>query len=325
MTRTILYNWGIIGCGKIAHKFAEDITVIPNARLSAVASRDLEKAKKFAHIYNAHSYYGSYQELAEDPQIDIVYIATPHVFHYENTIMCLRLKKAVLCEKPFAMNKNQVQKMIKVAKDNSIFLMEALWTYFLPHYQFVLKMIQTNELGDVKKMKADFGFASTYDPENRVFNKRLGGGSLLDVGIYPLFTTLTLLGYPNKIEANANFNENGIDENCTMLLTYKNNIQASLYSSITKKTDTEAFIELEKGTITIHSRFHEPSSVSIRKDGVSELYEFPVMTNGYSFEAIHVQEMLALGNTESTIMTFDKSLKLIQLLDTIRDKINLQY
>ncbi|WP_299222720.1 Gfo/Idh/MocA family oxidoreductase [uncultured Aquimarina sp.] len=319
------FKWGIIGCGKIAHKFAEDLMTIPTATLYAVASRDLKKAKDFGKTYDAYSCYGSYKELATNPEIDIIYIATPHVFHYENTLMCLTHKKAVLCEKPFAMNIKQVEEMITAAKNSDTFLMEALWTYFLPHYEYVLNVIQSNELGEVKSLKADFGFASNYDPENRVFNKKLGGGSLLDVGIYPLFAALSILGYPKEIEANAKFNDNGIDENCTMLLTYKNNTQASLYCSITEKTNTEAIIELEKGTITINSRFHEPSSVTITRDGISKLHEFTVDTNGYSFEAIHVQEMLEQGNTESTIMNFDKSLQLIRLLDTVRDKINLYY
>ncbi|WP_298318955.1 Gfo/Idh/MocA family oxidoreductase [uncultured Aquimarina sp.] len=319
------FKWGIIGCGKIAHKFAEDLMTIPNAILYAVASRDLKKAKDFGKAYNTYSCYGSYKELVTNPEIDIIYIATPHVFHFENSLMCLTHKKAVLCEKPFAMNTKQVKEMITVAKNNDTFLMEALWTYFLPHYKYVLNIIQSNELGKVKNLKADFGFASTYDPENRLFNKKLGGGSLLDVGIYPLFAALSILGYPEEIEANATFNEDGIDENCSMLLTYKNNTLASLHSSITEKTNTEAIIELEKGAITINSRFHEPSSVTITRDGIPKLHEFTVDTNGYSFEAIHVQEMLEQGNKESTIMTFDKSLQLIRLLDAVRDKINLYY
>ncbi|AXT49375.1 gfo/Idh/MocA family oxidoreductase [Aquimarina sp. BL5] len=319
------FKWGIIGCGKIAHKFAEDLMTIPNAILYAVASRDLKKAKDFGKAYNTYSCYGSYKELVTNPEIDIIYIATPHVFHFENSLMCLTHKKAVLCEKPFAMNTKQVKEMITVAKNNDTFLMEALWTYFLPHYKYVLNIIQSNELGKVKNLKVDFGFASTYDTENRLFNKKLGGGSLLDVGIYPLFAALSILGYPEEIEANATFNEDEIDENCSMLLTYKNNTLASLYSSITEKTNTEAIIELENGTITINSRFHEPSSVTITRDGIQKLHEFTANTNGYSFEAIHVQEMLEQGNKESTIMTFDKSLQLIRLLDTVRDKINLYY
>jgi len=325
MKTTKIYKWGIIGCGKIAHKFAEDLMTIPNASLHAVASRNLKKAKDFGTIYQVFSCYGSYEEIVANPEVDIIYIATPHVFHYENTLMCLEHKKAVLCEKPFAMNLQQVEKMIATSKHHNTFLMEALWTYFLPQYTYVLEIIQSNKFGKVKNLKADFGFSSEYNPESRLFNKALGGGSLLDVGIYPLFAALSILGYPKKIEADANFDNTGIDKNCTMLLHYENNITASLYSSIKEETNTEAIIELEHGSITINSRWHEPSSVTITSQGVPELIEFSTETNGYNFEAIHVQKMLAKGNIESNIMTFDMSRRLIKLLDTVREKIDLQY
>ncbi|WP_299180967.1 Gfo/Idh/MocA family oxidoreductase [uncultured Aquimarina sp.] len=325
MNKNKKYNWGIIGCGKIAHKFAEDLLTIPNANLFAVASRNLKKAKDFGNTYNVFSCYGSYNELISNPEIDIIYIATPHVFHHKNTLMCLNAKKAVLCEKPFALNLEQVTEMIATARNNNTFLMEALWTYFLPHYKYVLKIVTSNNLGKIKYLKADFGFASEFNPESRIFKKELGGGSLLDVGIYPLFAALSLLGYPDHIEAKATFGKTGIDENCTMQLYYPNNVEAFLYSSVTEKTNTEAVIELEKGAIHIHSRFHEPSSITITKNGVSELHEFPVTTNGYNYEAIHVQEMMSRGNIESNIMTFEKSLELIKLLDSVRDKIGLNY
>ncbi|MDH7446606.1 Gfo/Idh/MocA family protein [Aquimarina sp. 2201CG14-23] len=319
------YNWGIIGCGKIAHKFAEDLKKVPGAVLFAVASRSLKKAKDFGELHNVFTCYGSYEELTHNPEVDVIYIATPHVFHSENTLMCIQNKKATLCEKPFAMNLYQVEEMILAAKKNSTFLMEALWTYFLPHYEYALDIIASKKLGNVVKLKADFGFDSAFNPESRLFNKKLGGGSLLDVGIYPLFAALTTLGYPDKIEATASFSKTGVDEQCNVLLTYKNNVEASLHSSITKETNTEAIIELEKGTITINSRFHEPSSVTITQNGISTLHKFPVDTNGYSYEAIHVQKMLQQGNTESTIMSFEKSVQLIRLLDTVREKIDLHY
>ncbi len=318
-------KWGILGCGKIAHKFAEDLLTIPNAKIEAVASRQLQKAQKFAYTYGANKYYGNYTELAKDSEVDVVYIATPHVFHYEHTLMCLTNKKAVLCEKPFAMNVSEVKEMIDTAKRNNVFLMEALWTYFLPHYRYVLNVIESEELGAIKSLKADFGFATTFDPNGRIFNKNLGGGSLLDVGIYPLFAALSILGYPDEIEATAKIGKTGVDETCTMQLSYNNGVFASLFSAITQKTNTEAIIQLEKGTITINSRFHEPSSVTIYQNGKSKLYEFEVTTNGYSFEAIHAQEMLLQKRTESTIMSFGKSLQLITLLDEVRNKIGLKY
>ncbi|TSE08803.1 Gfo/Idh/MocA family protein [Aquimarina algiphila] len=318
-------KWGIIGCGKIAHKFAEDLITIPNSVLHAVASRDLVKAKDFGKTYGAFSCYGSYEELVLNPDVDVIYIATPHVFHFENTLMCLHHKKAVLCEKPFAMNIAQVTEMITVAKENQVFLMEALWTYFLPHYQYVLDLVKSKELGAIKSLKADFGFVSSFDPNGRMFNKKLGGGSLLDVGIYPLFAALSILGYPEEIDAKATFGETGVDDTCSMQLHYKDNVTASLFSAITQQTNTEAILEFEQGTISINSRFHEPSSVSITKNGTTKTIEFPGDTNGYSFEAIHVQEMLAQNRIESTVMTFEKSLQLIKLLDSVRNKIGLHY
>ncbi|PKV50956.1 putative dehydrogenase [Aquimarina sp. MAR_2010_214] len=318
-------KWGIIGCGKIAHKFANDLKSVPNAKLYAVASRNIKKAKEFGKKYQASTYYGSYEELSKDSNIDVVYIATPHVFHYENTVMCLNHKKAVLCEKPFAMDTVQVEEMIALAKKNKVFLMEALWTYFLPHYTYVLNIVTSNELGKVKTLKADFGFTTPFDPEGRVFNKKLGGGSLLDVGIYPLFAALTILGYPEEVNAKATIGKTGIDEDCSIQLQYKNGATASLFSAVTKETDTTAILEFEKGSIIINSRFHEPSSITILKEGKSELIEFNVTTNGYNYEAIHVQEMLLQNRKESTVMSFEKSLQLINLLDTVREKIDLHY
>ncbi|WP_024769130.1 Gfo/Idh/MocA family protein [Aquimarina macrocephali] len=318
-------KWGIIGCGKIAHKFANDLKAVPNAILYAVASRDLKKAQDFGKKYQTSTCYENYEALSIDPNIDVIYIATPHVFHYENTLMCLANKKAVLCEKPFAMNTAQVEEMITAAKKNNVFLMEALWTYFLPHYTYVLDVVTSNELGKVKMLKADFGFTTSFDPEGRVFNKKLGGGSLLDVGIYPLFAALSILGYPEEINAQATIGKTGVDEDCSIQLQYKNGATASLFSAVTKETDTTATLEFEKGTIIINSRFHEPSSITILKEGKSERIEFKVTTNGYNYEAIHVQEMLLQNHKESTVMSFEKSLQLINLLDTVREKIKLHY
>lgn len=318
-------KWGILGCGNIAHKFAQDLASIPNAKLHAVASRDIQKAKNFGEEYDTTIAYGNYEELSKDTEIDVIYIATPHVFHHENTIMCLNNNKAVLCEKPFAMNISQVEEMISIAKEKQIFLMEALWTYFLPHYEHVLKLINSKEFGEVKTVTADFGFAATFDPAGRLFNKELGGGSLLDVGIYPLFAALSILGFPNEIEAKATFGKTNVDETCTMKLQYNNGASASLFSAISEDTNTEAIIELEKATIKINTQFHKPSSIAIIKNGVSEPLDFPVTTNGYNYEAVHVQNMLLQNRTESTIMTFDKSLQLIKMLDTVREKIGLQY
>lgn len=321
------YNWGIIGLGKIAKKFATDLQSVEGANLKAVASRSLQKAEEFARDFHADNFYGSYTELISAPEVDVVYIATPHVFHKELTIECLKAKKAVLCEKAFGMNKAEVEEMIATAKAENVFLMEALWTHFVPHYQYVLDLIQQKKYGEIKSLKADFGFKAPYKLDKRLFNKNLGGGSLLDIGIYPVFAAMTLIGIPNKIEASAKLCSTKVDEECFIKFSYENGVIAELNSSLLKKTPTECVIEFEGATIKLTSRFHEPpSSVEIIPiNGEKEVIEFPVTTLGYNYETAHVQKMLAENRTESTIMTFDKSLHLISLLDQIREKIGLIY
>lgn len=318
-------NWGILGCGSIAHKFAEDVLATEGAVLYAVGSRSQEKAANFRQHHNAQKAYASYEALVKDPNVDIIYIATPHTFHKEVTLLCLAHKKAVLCEKPFAMNHKEVEEMIAFAKAENTFLMEALWTYFVPHYQFALQTVHSGEMGAIKSLKADFGIDVPKDTSHRLYNKNLGGGSLLDVGIYPMFAALTMLGIPETIDAKATLDTNGIDLNCDMELTYANQVKAHLFSAIDTQTPTTCQIELEKGTILINSRFHDPTNVTITKNGITETIDFPVTVHGYHYEILHCQEMLAQGKTESTIMTFEKSLQLISLLDQVRKKIGLIY
>jgi predicted dehydrogenase len=319
------FKWGIIGPGKIAHKFAKGLADVPGAELYAVASRSLPKAEEFAKEFNAAKSYGSYEDLVNDPEVDIVYIATPHVFHCEHTLLCLKHKKAVLCEKPFAMNKQQVNEMIQTAKKENVFLMEALWTYFLPHYQYVLELVKSEKFGKITSLEADFGFEAPFLPEKRLFNKELGGGSLLDIGIYPVFAALTLLGKPETISAKAEFGETGVDECCKIDFNYQNGVQAKLFSTIKKTTPTVATITFEDATVTINRRFHEPASVTILHNNQEETISFDVHTNGYNFEAEHVQQMLSKNRTESTVMSFEKSQDLIGLLDNIREEIGLVY
>ena len=323
--KTKTYKWGILGPGKIARKFAKGLSEVPGAELYAVASRSEAKAEEFAKEFNAPKFYGSYEDLVNDEEVDIIYIATPHVFHYEQTLLCLKHKKAVLCEKPFAMNKEQVNEMILTAKKENIFLMEALWTYFLPHYQYVLELVKSEKFGKITGLEADFGFEAPFLPEKRLFNKNLGGGSLLDIGIYPVFAALSLLGKPDTISAQAEFSETGVDESCSIVFNYQNGVRAHLLSTIKKTTPTTATITFDKAKLTINRRFHEPTSITIRHNDQEEIISFDVKTNGYNFEAEHVQQMLSQGRTESTVMSFEKSLELIGLLDQIREEIGLVY
>ncbi|MCG9971779.1 Gfo/Idh/MocA family protein [Christiangramia crocea] len=318
-------NWGIIGLGKIANKFATALASVENTKLYAVASRDREKAVVFSEMHNAEVSYGVYKQLMEDEKVDVIYIATPHSLHYDLTMECIKNGKAVLCEKPFAMNIEEAREMVSLARSKKVFLMEALWTMFLPHYQYLLDIIRSGEYGKVRSIKADFGFEAEFDRNKRMFNKSLGGGSLLDIGIYPIFLAYTILGKPERIEASAEFAETGVDAECEMKFLYPEGVQANLHSSFRKKTPTIAEIELEKAVINLHSRFHEPTLVSIIAKGNEKTKDFEVETNGYNFEAAHVNEMLLEGKMESNKWSLDNTLDLMGLLDEVRQEIGLEY
>ena len=208
--------------------------------------------------YGIEKAYGSYEELVRDPNVDIVYIATPHNLHYENTIMSLDHGKHVLCEKPFAVNGHEVRGMIARAKEKNCFLMEALWTRFLPNLIKVKEMVEQGHIGKIKLLKADFGIHIPFDPHHRLYNKQLIGGSLLDLGIYPLFLSLLLLGKPKTIRAMAGFGDTGVDYNCSFTLGYEESTLAVMYSSVMAQTDITAAIYGEKGTIVFDKWWFMP-------------------------------------------------------------------
>lgn len=321
-----VYNWGIIGLGKIAQKFAQDLKGMQSARLHAVASRSLHKAKAFAIQHGAIYSFGSYEEMVNCPDLDVVYIATPHAFHCENTIMCLNHKLPVLCEKPLAMNAAEVRRMIAAAKNNNTFLMEALWTRFLPSIEKALAIIAKGMIGEVRSLKADFGFKATFDPEGRLFNQKLGGGSLLDVGIYPVFLSLLIFGRPIQVKAMASIGPTNVDESCGIILKYTNNKIAILDSTIVAKTATEAWIYGEKGNIRINGRWHEPTSITLMMDGEEpkDIF-FDFSTFGYSYEAEEVMNCLLKKKLSSPKLNHHFSLDLIELLDEIRMEAGIYY
>ncbi len=320
------YNWGIIGLGRIAHKFAHDIEKGKSMRLHAVASRSLERSKVFADQYGAVHAYGSYEEIVQCPDLDVVYIATPHVSHCANTLLCLEAGIPVLCEKPFAMNSKEVRQMVQAARLKGVFLMEAFWTRFLPTTRKILDLIEQDHIGQILSIKADFGFKAPYDPEGRLFNRELGGGSLLDIGIYPVFLALLLMGKPERIKAMANLNNTGIDVDCGVLLHYPDGRMAHLHSTILANTKTEAFIYGEKGTIHLHSRWHEPSWFSLIRNGDRpQNFYFDYFSKGYHYEAEEVVHCLAKGKKESDLLPLDFSIQLMEILDGIRTEAGIFY
>lgn len=320
------YNWGIIGPGKIAHKFAQDLAGLDNARLSAVASRSQERAAEFARQYGAPYAYGSYEALMDCPELDIVYIATPHSAHYANTLLCLQAGMPVLCEKAFAFNATEARQMIQTARAKNLFLMEALWTRFLPTTQKILELLQSDAIGRVISVKADFGFKAPFDPDSRLFNAELAGGALLDIGIYPAFIAYLMMGKPATIQAAARIGQTNVDEEIGMLFQMADGRMAHLHATLLAHTKTEAYIYGERGTIHMHTRWHEPSHFSlIGEDRRPQNFHFDYPSNGYAYEAQEVMRCLSKGLTESPSWPLDHTLELMEILDTVRAKVGLTY
>ncbi len=313
-------HWGIIGLGKIARKFAEDLRHVPHATLAAVASTDLARAEQFASDFGVPAAFGSYEELFQAKPLDAVYIATPHASHASCTLLALAQGVPVLCEKPFAMNSEEVAQMVESARAKNVFLMEALWTRFLPATTFVLDAVTQGKIGKIKSIHADFGFVAPFVPERRAFNKELGGGSLLDIGIYPAYLAYLLLGMPAKIQATSTWSPTGVDESTSMLFSYAGGEVAVLHSSFVTRTKTEAFIYGEKGAIQMHERFHETKQVSIFNElgDLMETRQFPRDSFGYNFEIEAVCANIRANEKENTWMRLEDSIALMKILDEVR-------
>lgn len=314
-------RWGILGTGTIAHKFASDLKRVENAQLVAVGSRSLQSAEVFCREFDIPLRFGSYEELAACDRIDIVYIATPNNLHHPNTLLCLNHGKAVLCEKPFALNANQALEMIALARRKNIFLMDALWTKFLPHYQKMLEMVKSGELGEIKMVRANFGFQANAEPDSRLLNPELGGGSLMDIGIYNVFTALDILGEPDEISVSINATEQGIDEQCALVFKYNNGAMAGLFSSISANVETVVEICGTLGRLKLTAPFYSSTSV-LEHEADGKKIVIPTEKEeglGYQYEARHATGCLLEGSTESTVVPHDYSVLLMQTLGKIRD------
>lgn len=319
-------RWGIMGLGKIANKFASDLQLSNEAELYAVASRNQEKAKAFGEKYHSQKHYHSYEEMAMDEDIDVIYIATPHSFHFENTMLCLKNNKSVLCEKPMGLNSHQVRAMINEAQLRNLFLMEGLWTRFIPATGKLIDLLRNKSIGDLQYMQADFGFKADFDPKSRVFNKSLGGGSLMDIGIYPIYLSLLILGFPTHLNAEARISKTGVDSYCSILLGYENGEKAILESSLEADTPTVAHIYGSKGYIKLHSRFHHSEKISLyQNDELKEVFDLKYQGHGYIYEIEEVNHCLRNKMIESPNLPHTLSLDLIAIIDQVKAKIGLIY
>ncbi len=324
-----IIKWGILGTGRIAGKFASDLQYAEGCELIAVGSRTKQSADKFAAEFDVKYSHASYDELVQNPEVDVIYIATPHNLHYENTLLCLNNHKAVLCEKPFAINTRQALAMINLAMEKKVFLMEALWTKFHPHYIKTMEMVQQGLLGEIKAVLANFGFKPLAPVNPRLFDPALGGGTIMDIGIYNVFLAISILGKPNHIDAVMTPAATGVDEQCAILFRYKNGAMAQLFSTFTSNLATDADICGSNGRIRLTSKFYEPSATIEFYEGRDAPKQLiPVHKEegtGYQYEARHVNECLRNGLTESPVISFADTILMMETLDKIREAAGVRY
>ncbi len=319
-------NWGIIGTGNIAHQFAKGLQHANGAVLLGVGSRSQQSADGFANEYDIPRSYSTYQQLIDDPEIDIIYISTPNNLHYENTKTCLNAGKAVLCEKPFTINLEQAKELVQLARDKNLFLMEALWSRFFPAYKQMQDWLKAGTIGNVEMLSANFGFYADYKADSRLYDPELGGGSLLDVGIYTLALALHVLGSVKSILAQADLSSTGVDENLAVILQHQNGGTSVLQSSFRTNLVNHAAINGTKGYIRIPDPFWQPDTLYLcMNEQHEEKFEFPFQSEGYQFEAEAAQQCLLKGKIESEIVPHKDTLEIMELMDTIRNDIGLKY
>jgi predicted dehydrogenase len=320
-------GWGILGTGIIATAFADAVSDLPDGRVVAVASRRNTTAEAFADRFDIPGRYVRDDDLFADPRVDAVYVATPHHLHHDQTVAALRAGKPVLCEKPFAINATEAASMIRTARETGVFCMEAMWTRFLPFFERLREVVASGRIGEVRQVRADFGFPVRFDPASRLFDPALGGGSLLDLGVYPITIAWGVLGPPDDFEAWAHLGETGVDEQFGALLTYRSGAMASVSSSLRAFGANEAIVAGDHGYVRIPQPFHHASRLEVHDapDGDFEVIETPYEGNGYGYEAAAVHRALHDGATEDPRMPLDTSLAVMRLLDALRERVGLRY
>ena len=320
-------RFGILGAGRIAHDLVKDLRFTNEAKAIAVGSRSQQSAQAFADTYDLPYAHGSYEELVQNPEVDVIYVATPHTFHAAHALLAIEAGKAVLCEKPFTVNAAELQKVIEAARSRRVFVMEAMWSRYVPVLQKVKAWVDEGKIGELLMLKADFGFQTPKDPKGRLFDRSLGGGALLDIGIYPVSFASFLFGKePNAIKSCVHLGDTGVDEQFSLLFSYENGATAVLSGAIRLTLRNEATLYGKKGSIYIPEPFYAAKKAIITYyDGGSEEITDSSTCHGYVYEAAEVKRCLDEGRWESPVMPLQESLAIMQTLDRIRADWGLTY
>lgn len=356
--------WGILGTGNISRQFAQGLSLLTDAQLIAIASRNLESAQAFAHQFKVKYAYQSYKELVENPEVDVVYIATPNAKHREHALLCLNANKAIVCEKPFATNFKEAMEVIALARAKHIFCMEAMWMRFQPLVREVRVMISNGAVGTPTVLTVNFGVSAKSDSRKNVFKPEMGGGALLDLGVYGLSLAVYLFGSPSDVCGRLVMGTSGVDQTASVVLNYPDGRTVSIIASLFSNLSNEAIISGNKGRIRICDPFFRPHKINIFKQDeinteprassnvlsslkdkqwVKQIYWgllqcFPFIKrsfeyelvrffdgNGFNYEAREVMDCLKKGVCESSIMPLDDTLKVMEIIDRVRKQNNSQY
>jgi predicted dehydrogenase len=320
-----MIRWGVVGPGAIAAGFADAMGMVEGGDIVAVASRSSERADAYADRYGIEARYGDYAALAEDPSVDVVYVATPQSRHAADTLLMLQAGKHVLCEKPFALNEDQARRMVDEARRRSVFLMEAIWSRFLPAYRFLVDIVGSGRIGDPLLVEADFGLRRAVEPDHRLFRADLGGGGLLDLGIYPLQLCTLLLGEVAHVSAEGVIGATGVDEHVAAVLRHRGGGLGVIKAALRVNMTCSARVSGSEGVIEIPALMHCPTAIKVLTPAGVEDVDGSYEGNGLRFEIDEVHRCLGQGRTESDVMSLDETLALAHTLDDIRRQIGLVF
>jgi len=311
-------RWGFLGTGKIARTFARDMELIDEGELVAVASRELARANAFGDEFSVARRYGSYEELVADPGVDVVYVATPHPMHFDNAALALRHGKAVVVEKAFTMTSREARDLVALARECGLFMMEAMWTRFLPHVVAVRDLVARGELGELVMFEADHGKWFEENPHHRLFDPALGGSAMLDLGVYPVSFASMLLGPPARMVTMVDPAFTGVDATASMIFGYDNGAQALLTCTSRARSATRACITGTTARIEIDGDFYGPTSFRlIARTGEVTPYHFDVAPRGLRYQAIEVARCIAQGRLESEVMPLDESVSIMETMERV--------
>jgi predicted dehydrogenase len=318
-------RWGILGAGNIAGAFADAVNAHTRAQLVAVGSRNRDRCERFATAHGIPTTHIGYRDLVEDRQVDAVYVATPHSEHLEHALLAIAAGKHVLVEKAFTRNAAEAEQVFAAAQAAGVFVMEAMWTRFLPHVAALHQVIDAGEIGDIVNLTADHGQYFPFNATSRLFDPALAGGALLDLGVYPVSFAHDFLGVPDAVQATGSLTQTGVDGQASIVLSYGDRTQATLSTTLWAKTPTTAAISGTEGFIHVAGNFYGPSSFRVqRRDGRVWTFEQPG-SKGLQYEAAEVARRIAAGETQSPLMTWDHTVEVMRTLDAVRAQVGVVY